>query len=113
MIDKRRLLRKRPDVPLRVTDAMTGRVIGQIGNLSLDGLMLLSDVEIVADALYQFAFDLPDEYGRPRPVEVGVHESWTDATQTPGRWWAGFRFIDIGEADERILRSWLGHPTGD
>lgn len=108
MIEKRRQPRKRPNVPLQVTDAMSGRVVGQIGNLSLEGMMLLADVAITDDALYQFAFQLPDEHGRLHPVEVGVHELWSEPTQRPGRHWAGFRFIDLGEAEERALRDWLG-----
>ncbi len=113
MNDLRNQPRKRPHIPIRVSDAMTGRVIGQIGNLSPEGMMLLSDVGIVADGLYQFAFDLPDAHGRPQPLEIGAHESWTDATQTPGHWWAGFRFIELGEAEDRIVRDWLRRNSDD
>lgn len=108
MIEKRRLPRKRPAAPLQVTDTMTGRVVGQIGNLSLEGMMLLADVAIADDALYQFSFQLPDEHGRLQPIEVGVHELWSDPTDRPGRYWAGFRFIDLGDAEAGILRRWLG-----
>lgn len=108
MIEKRRGSRKRPNVPLQVTDAMSGHIIGQLGNLSLEGMMLLAEVVIVDDALYQFSFQLPDQHGRLQPVEVGAHEIWNEPTQRSGRYWAGFRFIDLGESEERVLREWLG-----
>ncbi|MBO9664315.1 PilZ domain-containing protein [Dokdonella sp.] len=112
MIEKRRVPRKRPTMPLQVTDAMSGSVVGQLGNLSLEGMMLLTDIAVVDDALYQFSFQLPDQHGRLQPIEVGVHEIWNEPTQRPGRYWAGFRFIDLGEAEERVLREWLGALAG-
>lgn len=111
MIEKRRLPRKRPSVPLQVTDAMTGKVVGRLGNLSLEGMMLLADVAIVDDALYQFAFQLPDVHGRLHPLEVGVHELWSEPGSVRDRYWAGFRFIDLGDEDERVLRDWLQRGT--
>lgn len=111
MIEKRRQPRKRPAAPLRVTDAMTGLVVGHLGNLSLEGMMLLADDATVDDALYQFRFHLPDEHGRLQPIEVGVHELWSEPAHQPGRFWAGFRFIDLGEAEAHVLRKWLGLPA--
>ena len=109
MIEKRRLPRKRPDVPLQVTDAMTGEVVGRLGNLSTNGMMLVAHGAIVEDGLYQFLFHLPDSHGRLHPIEVGVHESWTEAASVRDQTWAGFRFIDISADDERMLREWLAH----
>lgn len=111
MIEKRRLPRKRPAAPLQVTDAMTGRVVGHVGNLSLEGMMLLADVEIENDALYQFFFHLPDEHGRLQPIEVGAQELWSEQAHQPGRFWTGFRFIDLGEAEAHVLRKWLGRSA--
>ncbi len=109
MNDKRRLPRKRPDVPLQVTDMMTGEVVGRIGNLSLDGMMLIAQSRIDDDALYQFSFHLPDAHGRLHPVEVGVHEQWSDLGSARGQAWIGFRFIDISPDDDKVLRNWLMH----
>jgi hypothetical protein len=107
VIDKRRLPRKRPDVPLQVTDVMTGDVVGHLGNLSLEGMMLIAHVPIADDALYQFVFHLPDSHGQLRPIEVGVHELWSDPANVNGHAWIGFRFVDIGAEDERVVRTWL------
>jgi hypothetical protein len=109
MIEKRRLPRKRPDVALQVTDAMTGEVVGRLGNLSLEGMMLMASTPIVEDALYQFVFHLPDSHGQLRPIEVGAHELWTEPATVRDQSWVGFRFIDIGADDTRTLRDWLAH----
>ena len=109
MNNKRRVARKRPDVSLRVTDAMTGEVVGQLGNLSMDGMMLIAQSPINEDALYQFTFQLPNSYGQLRPIEVGAHQLWADAPAVNGQAWIGFRFIDVAPDDEEVLANWLMH----
>ena len=63
----------------------------------------------VRPQILPFLFHLPDAHGRLHPVEVGVHEQWTDGGSARGQAWAGFRFVDIATDDERILREWLMH----
>lgn len=109
MNDKRRLARKQPDVALRVTDAMSGDVVGHLGNLSMDGMMLVAQSPIGEDALYQFVFHLPDPHGRLHPIEVGVHQLWNGPPTVNGQAWVGFRFIDIAADDEKMLAEWLMH----
>ena len=111
MNEKRRLPRKRPDVALHVTDAMTGEVVGHIGNLSQEGMLLLAQRPIVDDALYQFMFQLPDVHGRLHPIEVGVHEQWSRPGTMRGQTWVGFRFVDIHPDDEATLTEWLSHAA--
>ena len=108
MNEKRRRPRKRPEVNLQVTDTLTGMVVGRLGDVSLDGMLLLACTPIVDDALYQFAFHLPDVHGQLHPVEVGVHETWSEAARIDGQTWAGFRFIDVSPEGEQMLRDWLG-----
>ena len=107
MNEKRRLPRKRPEAALHVTDTMTGDVVGHIGNLSQEGMLLLAQRPIVDDALYQLSFNLPDVHGRLQPIEVGVHEQWTENANVPGQQWVGFRIIDIAPTDGAVLRDWL------
>jgi len=107
MIEKRRGPRKRLDIPLQVSDAMTGTMVGQLSNISLEGMMLVATTSIVDDALYQFVFQLPDGHGQLRPIEVGAHELWSERTNMQGRTWAGFRFIDISTSDLAVLREWM------
>ncbi|HEY0180435.1 MAG TPA: PilZ domain-containing protein [Dokdonella sp.] len=107
MIEKRRHPRKRPEVVLQVTDAMSAEPIGRLGNLSAHGMMLIAHGAIADDALYQFTFSLPDAHGRLHPLEVGVHELWSEPARLAGHVWVGFRFIDIGADDASVLRGWL------
>lgn len=111
MNEKRRLPRKRADLPLQVADTMTGDVIGRLGDASREGLLLIAHTPITEDALYQLRFHLPDAHGRLHPVEVGVHQTWSEKTSTAGQSWVGFRFIDIGAEGEGVLHGWLQQAT--
>jgi len=56
MAEHRRNKRKRADVVIQVTNAITGEILGRIGNLSADGMMLVANRPLREDALYQFRF---------------------------------------------------------
>ncbi len=42
MVEHRQSLRKPPDRPIDVLDVITGRPIGRVGNLSIDGMLLIT-----------------------------------------------------------------------
>ncbi|MCK9538102.1 PilZ domain-containing protein [Dokdonella sp.] len=105
--EQRRSPRKRPPSPMQVTDALTGAMVGRIGDLSLDGLLLIAQSPIQSDALYQLVFHLPDPSGRSQAIEVGVHEAWSESTSTQGHPWVGFRIIDIAPEARQRLAQWL------
>ena len=111
MIENRRSRRKRVKLGIEVTDALTGQLIGHVGNLSADGMLLIANRPVPDNALFQFSFDLPDARGVARHFEIGVHEQWSEACTYPGQYWAGFRIIDIGPDDYRALSDWVGSPV--
>ena len=105
----RRAKRRKAPGTIPVTDAMTGRVVGRIGNLSQSGLLLIADEPLVEDALYQFQFSLPHENG-PLEVEVGAHLLWIDHGSTRSQIWTGLRFLALGAEQTRRLRRWIEAP---
>ena len=109
MNNRRRATRKPVGDRLLVTDMMTGDVMGIIGNLSHDGVMLILNRPVEADTLYQVQFRIPDDLGSD-PIEVGIHEQWIEQMQSTsgGEYWAGFRIIDIGPADREHLIAFVG-----
>ncbi len=108
----RRARRRKAADMILVTDLMTERVVGHIGNLSESGMLLIASEALVDDALYQFQFMLPDDNGKPVPVEVGVHLLWLDRASAPGQAWTGFRFIAVAESQRTRLRAWIEAPGG-
>ena len=107
MVEHRRAPRIRVDEAIQVMNAITGEIAGRVGNLSLDGMLLLASRPAREDTLYQFSFNLADERGRVHTLEIGMHEQWTEPATVPGQHWIGLRFIDIGSDDQAVLDAWL------
>ena len=106
----RRARRRKAPGTILVVDAMTERVVGRVGNLSMTGMLLMAGAPLVDDALYQFRFGLAMEDGAETTVEVGAHLLWTDHASAPGQAWAGLRFIGMTEVQAAPLRAWIDAP---
>lgn len=108
--EKRRIERKRVTFPTQVTDAISGRMMGYVGNLSSNGLLLISTQAPLSEALFQVTLPLPEPGhgpGSATPIEVGIQEQWHDHAASPGQVWAGYRIVAIGDADAERLHGWL------
>lgn len=109
MKEFRRSRRRQVAEVVQVTDSMTDMVIGQIGNVSESGMLVMSNAQMAVDALYQLRFSLPDGAGRI-PFEIGTQLLWRDQASAPGQAWAGFRFITMSEQQMKQLRRWIDAP---
>lgn len=104
--------RKVPDT-IPVIDTMTDRVVGHLSNLSETGMLMIANVALVEDALYQLRFDLGrDKASASTAIEVGAHLLWQDQTSLQGQTWTGFRFITLLDSQMQQLRKWLDMPGG-
>lgn len=109
-INKRRAQRKRATFTAVVTNAISGQPIGQLGNLSSSGMLLISTQAPRSDAIYQVNLTLPTASRlllQSQPIEVGIQEQWHEPAATPGKIWAGYRIVAITDADAGRLESWL------
>lgn len=103
----RRAPRRRADAVISVCDAMTGQVVGRVGNLSETGMLLMASTALVPDGLYQLRFSLPGADGTGQPLELGAHLLWADQASAPGQSWVGLRFIGLDEHQATALRRWV------
>ncbi|MFT4248247.1 MAG: PilZ domain-containing protein [Pseudomonas sp.] len=89
--------------PATVVDSMTGQPIGRIGNISETGMLLIAQVELVEDALYQLQL----QPSQGTAIDVGAHLLWSSPASSPGQSWAGVRFLTMSAAHREALRQWL------
>ncbi len=106
----RRVPRRKIAETIQVIDTMTDIVIGRLGNLSETGMLVVTSVPLIDDALYQLRFVLDD--AAMTPIEVGVHLLWQDTASASGQTWTGFRFITLLDSQMQQLRQWLETPGG-
>ncbi|MDG2539188.1 PilZ domain-containing protein [Dyella jiangningensis] len=109
-IDQRRAQRKRANFTAVVTDVISGQPIGHLGNLSANGMLLISAHPPRSEAIYQVSLSLPGLGSAPQSIEVGIQEQWHEAAASPGQIWAGYRIVAIDESDAALLGAWLEQP---
>jgi hypothetical protein len=109
-IDQRRAQRKRANFTAVVTDVISGQPIGHLGNLSANGMLLISAHPPRAEAIYQVSISLSGLGSSPQTIEVGIQEQWHEQAASPGQVWSGYRIVAIDESDAALLDAWLDQP---
>lgn len=108
--ESRRAHRKPVNIAAEVIDAISGRRMGQLGNLSASGMLLIGSQAPRNEAIYQLRLPLPGLGEAATAIEVGVQEQWHEEAATPGQYWAGYRIIAIGDQESAQLQRWLDMP---
>lgn len=108
----RRVPRRKIAETIQVVDTMTDTVVGRLGNLSETGMLVITSMPLVDEALYQLRFMLHDGADAAVQIEVGVHLLWQDTASASGQTWTGFRFITLLDSQMLQLRQWLDTPGG-
>jgi hypothetical protein len=102
--DQRRAPRKAVDAGVVAFDTIAERPLGNLCNLSSNGLLLIGGREPRSEGIYQVRLPLPDASGS---IELGLQEQWHEPAGGPGQYWAGYRIIAIGNGHDELLERWL------
>lgn len=91
---------------LQVYNRHTGRPIGYLGNISPEGMMLISDLPMLLGACYELQLKLPS----PTSAEVELldftaRSHWCRADAAPGHYDCGFSIIDNQQAFAGLARA--------
>jgi len=111
--NQRRAQRKRAPFSALVTDVISGKPLGQLGNLSTTGLLVICSQPPRSEALYQVSLPLPESglgIDAATPIELGIQEQWQEITASSSQIWAGYRIVAITDVDAARLDYWLGKP---
>ena len=92
---------------IKVVDRQTGNTVGQLVNISADGLMLLSPEPVPENSIFQLSLEFAADSANTAdgPVMIGVESLWCNSSSDQSQHWVGFCIIDISEQDlERIRK---------
>ena len=95
-----------PEHP-QILDAHSGKVLGELVNLSTDGLMAVSPDGIVSGTVCQMRIPLV-QGGRKVEILLGAESLWCDDANDSGSYWTGFQIIDISPEHQEILNAVVG-----
>lgn len=97
MQNQRRSDRRRMFYYLEVEDAESGSPMGRLGDISLDGLMLLTRESLPLEKRYSLSIHLPKGSSFPQGrLDLQVETRWIRRDQNPEILCVGCRFLESG-----------------
>lgn len=93
-----------------VYDSLRDIYLGRLVNIHTQGLMLVGDVPLEEDRLYELDMHIPGDNNSIQVIRVGVDCLWTRAADQDDKHWTGFSIIDstphAAEVISRLIQSW-------
>ncbi|MGB5299109.1 MAG: PilZ domain-containing protein [Thiogranum sp.] len=91
----------------QILDTHSGIILGQLVNLSVDGLMAVSPQGINCGTVYQVRIPLMAG-DQSVEIQLGIESLWCEDPNDSGSHWTGFQIIDISPEHQKILNSVIG-----
>ncbi|MFK3815507.1 PilZ domain-containing protein [Pseudomonas sp. NPDC089407] len=105
MFNKRHIERHQLPCVLKVFNRFTGQEIGQLGNASEDGLMVISQLPVLVGPDYELQLRMPLVGGGHQFVNLTASCLWCSEDQTPGHYDSGFMLLQAPREYEDFVRS--------
>ncbi len=102
--NRRRLKRRHLIYYLRVFDCEKGQPLGHVVNLTVQGMMVISDQPVERDHRYRLCMHLPHDLGDVDTIDFDATSVWIRHDVNPEFYNSGFKFESIQEKDRDILR---------
>lgn len=100
--EQRRLTRvSMPEHP-QVVDLHSNTVMGQLVNLSVEGLMMMGPSPVSPGTVLQLRIPLQHN-DKTFDIQVGVESLWCDDADESGLCWTGFHIIDISPEHLEVI----------
>ena len=91
----RKLERKEINQTIRAHDIINGGNLGELVNITTQGMMLMTEKDIQANSIFQLELGLPTEIRGSSTLMAGVDCLWCKPIENSHLYWAGFHIIDI------------------
>lgn len=99
---------------LKVFNRITDKPMGYIGNVSLDGLMLISQLPMLVNARFDMRLKIPGRDGQIHPIDFQATCQWSREDITPGSYDSGFALVappaDYVEMVDALRHYFSFHP---
>ena len=92
---------------INVRNLGSGQTMGEVVNLTPEGLMLVSDEAIAGNTIYQVEFVLPQPILSLSHIELGIECLWCRQADTSDRYWSGHQIIDASVEAQAAVRELL------
>lgn len=104
----RRLKRQEISTTVSIRNRLTERRVGELVNITTEGLMIASDQEMDTDSIFQFSLELPEAIEGCSVIELGVDCLWCRKAENLNRYWSGYQIIDASPAALQSIDRLIG-----
>ncbi len=105
MFTERHIERHQLPVYLTVFNRLTDQAIGYLGNVSADGLMLISLLPVLVGPVYELQLKVPLPDGDLQCINMTASCLWCREDQTPGHYDSGFTLLQPPQEYEDFVRA--------
>lgn len=109
MDDRRQHSRHTTELSLEVLDLHSGTRLGRVVDLSADGFMLVSDMPLEADSVWECRLVLGEPLGTIHEIRLGADCLWSRPGANGQHGWSGFHIIDLADDQAEALAVVLQH----
>ena len=94
---------------LRIFDVETGEPIGHLVDVTLRGMMMISEGPVATDMVFQMRMDLPPGLFEQDRWEFSARSIWSKSDVNPAFHDTGLEFLAITRPDEMIIQDLLNN----
>lgn len=108
-MSNRKLERFELNQTIEIEDMINGGKFGELINVTVEGLMIITDTEIPTQSIFQLALKLPVEIEGSNSVQIGADCLWCRKVENFHRYWSGFHIIDASDQALAQLETLISH----
>jgi hypothetical protein len=97
MNEKRKLQRRQLSVQLDVIDRATRQPLGQLVDITSEGMMVAGKAPVETPFFYQLIIPLPEKILGKERLEIDAESVWCRSDLNPQQFTAGFQFLNPRE----------------
>ncbi len=105
MQERRKYPRKDLLLFANVYDSRSGKIIGTLLNITLEGAMVLTENKIDQDNLMELHIKLPDNFVKKNELVFTANSRWCAPDINPEYFDVGYQFANVSEEDRHIIQA--------
>ncbi len=104
MEDRRKFKRRYLMFYSRVFDRKTGKLLGYLADMTIEGIMIISEEPIQIAETYRLRIDLPEDMYGKAYLNLEAHSVWTKPDVNPNFFMTGFQLLNTTSDDKDIIQ---------
>jgi hypothetical protein len=105
MQDRRKYPRKDLLLFANVYDSRSGKIVGTLLNITLEGAMVLSESQIDKDNTMELHIKLPENFVQKNELIFTANTRWCGPDINPEFFDVGYQFANVSEEDGQIIQT--------